>query len=277
MAKKLLLAVGVLLSTHSLSFGAKHSPKEDAELIERAREEEKIFRELNRQSPEILACKYVSDISTAPPAKRIALTFDDGPDAEGTPYVLAVLQKYKIRATFFMKGESATEHPDLARRVAAAGNLLIGNHSWDHPSFHKISVAAQATQLKNTRATLAAYQTQKFFRYPYGNATCETNKLAKDIGYKIVGWHIDSCDWAFNETGAVTAKQAELCEVQTANRKNFRGHVLERAKKRNGGIILMHETQPNTIRQLDKLIEELLHAGFTFGTLSEAGFQPSLR
>ena len=62
---------------------------------------------------------------------HFALTFDDGPDPENTPRLLDVLDRHRARATFFMVGERAARHPDLVRRVAAAGHE-IGNHSFSH-------------------------------------------------------------------------------------------------------------------------------------------------
>ncbi len=260
---------------------AIHSPDEEVELIRQSRlaelsDPEKIWGFLD-SSPK---CKYISDISTPPPPRRIALTFDDGPDKDGTPYVLDVLRKYNIHATFFMKGDSASFQPELVDRVVGDGHMIVGNHSWSHPDFHLLSVKAQANQVKMNQQLLGKFQNPKFFRYPYGNSTCETNDLVHSLGYKIVGWHVDSCDWAFStkgSEGSVNPKDARICEVQPANIHNFLGHIVERFHARNGGILLMHETHPYTIRQLDKLLEILIHDGYTFGSLDEADFQPSMR
>jgi peptidoglycan/xylan/chitin deacetylase (PgdA/CDA1 family) len=208
---------------------------------------------------------------------RVALTFDDGPSPANTPYVLAVLEKYNVPATFFVKGNNASSYRSLLEREAGTSNVTIGNHSWSHPDFHTLSAASQAKQLISTDNVLGSLQHPRYFRYPYGNSTCATNQLAHSRGYKIVGWHVDSCDWAFNKTGAVSAKDARICEVSRRNVHNFRGHVMEQLLQHHGGILLMHDIQPNTIHQLDQLIAELLHAGFTFGSLEERGFQASLR
>ena len=256
-----------------------HTPDEEADAIRRAREAEIEYRQAHegKWDSEAAQCKYVSEISTPPPLMRVALTFDDGPDPTGTPYVLGVLAKYRATGAFFLKGDAATQYPELVRRIKAEGHLIIGNHSWNHPDFHKLTEAEQSAQIKKTAALLRQYQAQKFFRYPYGNSTCYGNDLAHSLGYKIVGWHVDSCDWAFNKTGKVDFKTAGICGVKPENVARFQEHVVDSLKRRGGGILLMHDIQPNTIRQLDALLEKLVHGGFTFGKLSEKGFAPSLR
>lgn len=292
----LFLALGLANSARAASldqllsaYTIEHTPEEEAELISNARQEEINFRKLwqgkntTRMDLSSLAaaasvsCRYVSGISTPPPKMRVALTFDDGPDPSGTPYVLEVLAKYRIQATFFMTGAHASAYPDLVKRVIDAGHLVVGNHSWNHPDFHTLDASQQNKQVVATRDVLKQYQEQKFFRYPFGNSTCYGNDLVHSLGYKIVGWHVDSCDWGFNATGQVSAKNAQICEVRADNMDNFVGHVVQQVQAHRGGIVLMHDIQPNTIRQLDRIVEELSREGFSFGMLDEAGFQPSLR
>src|SRR5690242_18370490 len=74
----------------------------------------------------------ITHVSTSKPA--VALTFDDGPDPVFTPRLLDILQQHHAKATFFMVGQAAERHPDIVKKVAAAGHA-IGNLSWDHPSF----------------------------------------------------------------------------------------------------------------------------------------------
>jgi peptidoglycan/xylan/chitin deacetylase (PgdA/CDA1 family) len=154
---------------------------------------------------------------------------------------------------------------------------MIGNHSWDHPNFHEISVTEQTAQVIRNEHILTGDLEPKLFRYPYGNSSCETNELVHSRGYKIVGWHIDSCDWAFEKNGTVDAKEAISCGVISQYRNDYVGHVVSAVRARNGGIILMHEIHPNTVKQLEEVIKQLLNDGFVFGTLLDEGFQQSLR
>lgn len=229
--------------------------------------------------PKILheACRYESEISTAPPKKRIALTFDDGPEPGQTELILATLKKRNLPAAFFMIGRKAKQHPELVAKVLAEGHMIIGNHSWDHPNFHEIGVAEQAQETLQSEAILANSPQPKLFRYPYGNSTCETNELLRSHGYRIVGWHIDSCDWAFDKTGMINVREAISCGVLTQHHDDYVGHVVSATRARNGGIILMHEIHPNTLRKLEDIIDQMIAEGFTFGTVLDADFQSSLR
>lgn len=222
-------------------------------------------------------CRYESDIQTRPPKKRVAFTFDDGPEPGQTEYILEVLKKYEISAAFFMIGKKAQEYPELVAKVHAAGHQIIGNHSWDHPNFHEIGTSEQAEQVLRNEAILANDLQPKLFRYPYGNSTCETNQFVRSRGYKIVGWHIDSCDWAFEKTGSVDIKEAISCGVLPHDYNDYVGHVISAARARNGGIILMHEIHPNTIKKLEEIVLQLRAEGFAFGTILDDDFQPSMR
>ena len=92
-----------------------------------------------------------------------------------------------------------------------------------------------------------------------------------------MGWHVDSCDWAFDANGGVDSKEALECGVLPAYRKDYVGHVLSALRAHRGGIVLMHEIHPNTLKSLEAIIEALLAAGYTFGSLKDEGFAGSLR
>ena len=223
------------------------------------------------------SCKYESEIATAPPPNRVALTFDDGPAPGATEAILALLQKYRIAATFFMVGKKAEQYPELVAKVRATQHTVIANHSWDHPNFHDLSASAQSSEVLRNEQLLAQDMQPKLFRYPYGNSTCETNTLVRARGYRIVGWHIDSCDWAYDKTGAIDAKEALSCGVPAQFRSDYVGHVVAAARARKGGIILMHEIHPNTLKQLEAVIIQLQAEGFVFGSVQDAEFASSLR
>jgi len=140
-------------------------------------------------------------------------------------------------------------------------------------------VALQAEEVLRDEALLgmAGDHPQKLFRYPFGNSSCETNTLVHERGYRIVGWHIDSCDWAFDKTGAVDFQEATSCGVLPQYRSDYVGHVVSAVRARNGGIVLMHEIHPNTVARLEEVVRQILADGYTFGTVLDADFEPSLR
>jgi peptidoglycan/xylan/chitin deacetylase (PgdA/CDA1 family) len=223
------------------------------------------------------SCKYESEISTKPPLKRVALTFDDGPEPGLTEHILEVLNRHHINATFFLIGEKVQRHPELVEKVRAAGHQLIGNHSWDHPNFHDITVDEQSRQVLRNETQLGDALAPKLFRYPFGNSSCQTNELLKSRGYQIVGWHVDSCDWAFEKTGTVDLKEALSCGVIAQNHSDYTGHVVSAVRARNGGIILMHEIHPNTVKKLDEIVTQLIADGFIFGSILDEDFAKSMR
>jgi peptidoglycan/xylan/chitin deacetylase (PgdA/CDA1 family) len=141
---------------------------------------------------------------------------------------------------FFMIGTKMQSHPDLVKKVQVAGHLIIGNHSWSHPNFHDISPSEQIMEIVKAEEISGGSFTPRLFRYPYGNASCETNDYLHAHGYRIVGWHVDSCDWAYERTGEVDVKEALSCGVLPQYRKDFVGHVVSAVRAHNGGIVLIH-------------------------------------
>ena len=222
-------------------------------------------------------CRYESEISTAPPPKKVALTFDDGPEPGQTEFILDILHRYNIPATFFVVGHKVQQHPELLALILRDGHHLVGNHSWDHPNFHAIEPVAQTSEVASTRSLLALPGEHGYFRYPFGNSTCETNALVRSMGYSIVGWHIDSCDWAYDAHGEVDAKEAMICGVLPQHQKDFVGHVVSEVRAHDGGIVLLHEIHPKTVRQLETLIKQILAEGYSFVSLEDSGFSSSMR
>lgn len=233
---------------------------------------------INRPPQELKqSCRFESDITTPPPAGLVSLSFDDGPEPGATEAILALLDKHQIPASFFLIAAKAQRHPELAALVKAHPLALVGNHSWSHPNFHDIAPDRQASEVERSDTALSALEAPKLFRYPYGNSSCESNAELQRLGYRVVGWHVDSCDWAFDKTGSIDAHEAKICGVDKANREHFVEHVVSAVKARKGGIVLMHEIHPNTLAQLDTLISRLRADGFTFAPLTLPGFEPSLR
>ncbi len=137
----------------------------------------------------------ITHVSVSEPVA--ALTFDDGPDAEHTPRLLSLLDRFGAAATFFMIGEAAEKNPCVVEMVASAGHA-VGNHSWDHPSFPQISLGEQWRQLRKCERALAPHG-QKLFRPPFGHQTAQSRLLAWGMGYQVVTWSLVAADWLDNE------------------------------------------------------------------------------
>ena len=223
-------------------------------------------------------CRFESDIATLPPEGLVALTFDDGPEPGHTEAILAVLARHRVPATFFLIAEKARAHPELVAMARALPGAVIGNHSWSHPNFHDIPVEAQTKEVDAADALLHPdLGATPLFRYPYGNSSCETNERVRTMGYRIVGWHVDSCDWGFDGRDGLTAGEAMSCGVLPAYRRDFLGHVVASVRAHRGGVILMHETQHISVDNLDALIARLESEGYRFSTPAAPEFATSLR
>ncbi|WP_290644301.1 polysaccharide deacetylase family protein [Aquabacterium sp.] len=237
------------------------------------------LRERMMSTPEALhaQCRFESDIATPPPAGLVALTFDDGPDPERTEQILSVLERYDIPATFFFIGEKMQKYPELVRKVLASKRHVIASHSWSHPNFHDLGVEAQNSEITKGLEQMPEDLDVKIYRYPFGNSTCNGNDLLHAKGYRIVGWHVDSCDWAFDRSGTVALHEAVSCGVAVQFRSDFVGHVASAVRERHGGIVLMHEIHANTLAHLNEVIEAIRKDGFTFTRVDDPRLATSLR
>jgi peptidoglycan-N-acetylglucosamine deacetylase len=143
--------------------------------------------------------KALTRVLTADPV--VALTFDDGPDPAYTPRLLDILAAHGARATFFMIGARAHRHPEIVERVAAEGHV-IGNHSWDHPSFPLISQEERCQQLRACARAIAPHE-KYLFRPPYGNQDLASWSDVDQMGYCAIGWNIEAGDWEERDSASI--------------------------------------------------------------------------
>lgn len=181
----------------------------------------------------------------SPSEKTVYLTFDDGPNPEATPFVLEVLKKHAVEATFFLLGKNALAHPALVDRIREEGHS-VGNHGMNH-------LDAWTTGLKeyvdDVRAGKEATGSN-LFRPPYGKLKPSQYKALKETE-KIVFWDVIAGDFD-----------------QAIAGNKVKANVLENV--RNGSIIVMHDSEKafnNLKASLDGTIEQLSEKGYRFGTI----------
>lgn len=229
-------------------------------------------------------CQFTSGMSRAlpAPAKTVVLTFDDGPSTYNTAQVLKILNAYKIKATFFMQGNHAIKLPEIVQQVAAEGHI-VANHSYSHAVFPQLQIADQEKEISQADQVLAstlANMPLKLFRFPYGSSTCHAiNYVVNGAKYEgSLGWHVDTCDWAYQATGTVTSEKAlKNCEIKPENVTSYHDHVMDQVRKNNGGIILMHETNDNTVANLESIIRALLEEGYRFTNMNDPVMLPFIK
>jgi cellulose synthase/poly-beta-1,6-N-acetylglucosamine synthase-like glycosyltransferase/peptidoglycan/xylan/chitin deacetylase (PgdA/CDA1 family) len=194
------------------------------------------------------------------PGKRIALTFDDGPDPRWTPKILEVLQRERVPGTFFMVGSQAARHPDLVRKVQRAGHE-IGNHTFTHAGMSTGAVWLRPAEVQLTEAVLLGITGRyaRFIRPPYSatsDAITPTTEraLAKAAGrrYIIALADYDSRDWE---------KPGVAKVVRNATPRAGRG-----------GVIMLHDgggDRRQTVVALARIIPQLRAQGYSFVPLRD--------
>ena len=135
-------------------------------------------------------------VVAAPQPEQIALTYDDGPNPAATPRLLDVLARHQVRATFFMIGRFARQHPQLVRDVAAAGHL-IANHTETHPALLLCSNRRIREELHAGNSALEEIlgQPVRWFRPPYGARRPYALHHARALGLTPVLWNAMGYDW----------------------------------------------------------------------------------
>jgi len=191
--------------------------------------------------------------------KKIALTFDDGPDTY-TQQVLNVLDAYNVDATFFATGENITANVGLAQAVVNAGHLLE-NHSYTHPDLTTLSNTQITSELKRTSdAIFTATGTHpEYYRPPYGEHNANVDSIANSLGLQAVTWTVETLDWDQPNT-----TEAEIIQS-----------VLQGAT--DNGVILMHDGGGNrsqTVAALDDIILRLRGQGYELVTLDKIPVLP---
>lgn len=182
--------------------------------------------------------------------KKIALTFDDGPN-EMTLLVLDVLQKYNVKATFFCIGKNIETHPDILKRTIEEGHT-VGNHSYSHSPFFdfygKNQVIAEINKTDDLIASVLGKKTT-LFRPPYGVTNPSIRRALAVTKHKIIGWNIRSLDGG------------------TKNEKFIFDRIIKRIKP--GGIVLLHDTSIQTVHVLEQLVSFLQKNNYKVVPLEE--------
>jgi len=175
--------------------------------------------------------------------KEIWLTFDDGPEPEVTPWILSVLKKENITATFFLVGEQIEEFPELVGAIIKEGHT-IANHSYSHKNGWLCTKEKYIADIEKCQELMP---NNKLYRPPYGKITKAQITLLKEK-YKIILW--DVLSWDFQ---------------QNTSPERVQGNILKNTKE--GSIIVLHNNQKshkNLFPILEDTIQKLKEKGFSF-------------
>lgn len=238
--------------------------------------------------------------------REIVLTFDDGPSLETTPAILDTLKSYGVKATFFLVGKNITAKTEpLIARMLQEGHL-IGNHSWQHDDSRKLSKKQFEDQfvrtellVKNLQTKYAPSQDETYFRFPFGaygyqQAYHHLNSI-RDIAEALFGnncinfvfWNMDSADYVsgmsaenivqnvksyFDGGDAFTYAWKHFPD----GRKKLTKVPYQNENPPGGGVVLMHDIQPETVKALPKILDWANQNGIKIvplNTLPEYSFE----
>ena len=145
--------------------------------------------------------KFLPNILWRMPDENVYLSFDDGPDKDITPKLLDVLQRYDVKATFFLVGQKAERHPDIVLQIKNNGHT-IGNHSFSHPRMLWKSKDLLKFELNRTDEILYKItgENPTLFRPPYGLFGIQLLNLVKITNHKIVLWNASVYDYKSHAT-----------------------------------------------------------------------------
>jgi cellulose synthase/poly-beta-1,6-N-acetylglucosamine synthase-like glycosyltransferase/spore germination protein YaaH/peptidoglycan/xylan/chitin deacetylase (PgdA/CDA1 family) len=199
--------------------------------------------------------------------KKVALTFDDGPDPQWTPQILKILKGKNVPACFFVIGETANQETGIVQREFALGNEL-GNHTFTHPDFESITKSQLQIELNLTELLLESSLGVKtlLFRPPYGidhqpetASEIQMLPIPQSMGYIIIGARIDPHDWGEPNGGAPPPANTIV------------DRVIADVTDEKGNIILMHDgggDRSHTVEALPKVIDGLRAKGYEFVSVS---------
>ena len=230
--KKIAIDIGLIISVIILSFTMNYNSKF---VMGDVKEEQPIY------------CVDTED-------KVISLTFDvNWAEKDNLESILKILDKYNVKGTFFIMGGWVNYNEENVNKLIAINERghEIGNHSYKHPGFTKITFEKMKEELSKTDDIIEKYTGKKpeLFRFPSGEYNKNCFEKVKGLGYICIQWDVDSVDW--KELGA---------DVEY-------NRVMKKVKP--GSILLFHNNAKYTPENLDRIIKELKDQGYEFKPVGE--------
>lgn len=209
-------------------------------------------------------------IYSVPTHERVAsLTFDDGPDPQFTPRVLAVLEERGIKATFMAMGYNAAHHTSLIQKVVAAGHE-VGNHTWTHKDLSTVGAADAAYQIRRGREAIedATGTRVRFFRPPRGELSGAALRYVVEEDNDLLMWSI---------TGSVPGRETPAEVVDFIETHLEPGAIVDlhdgigRGTFNRGspGARSLIERRTAELDGLPRLIDSILSSGYALMRVSD--------
>ena len=182
--------------------------------------------------------------------KKVALTFDDGPNAKYTEKLLDGLRERGVHATFFLLGKQVENSPEIVKKMHEDGHL-IGNHSYEHVNLSTLSDEAAIVQVDKTNEAIynITGEFPEYIRPPFG---CWKSNLDYETTMIEVLWNVDPLDWKTDNADVVV--QRILKDVEEDD------------------IILLHDASESSVNAAFRVIDTLQKEGYMFVTVDEILF-----
>ncbi len=192
------------------------------------------------------------------PSRKLALTFDDGPNHPHSPRLLEVLARHNVKATFFLIGRYVKQRPQIARSIVEAGHV-VGNHTFSHPNLIFASAQQTRAELHDCRSAItdAAGEHSNLFRPPFGGRRPGTLQIVRSAGLVPVMWNVTAWDWK--------ALPAERIQEKVSRQIQGGDVVL----LHDGSHVAMGADRSQTVIATDRLIARYKSAGYEFVTIPE--------
>ncbi|MBB3114326.1 polysaccharide deacetylase family sporulation protein PdaB [Paenibacillus phyllosphaerae] len=202
----------------------------------------------------VFAPQQPAAIYSIPTNKRvIALTFDiSWGDKRAEPIINVLKEKKVSKATFFLSAPWSQTHPDIVKKIAAAG-FEIGSHGNKHDFYSSLNDTEIRNEIQTAHSVLSQItgKAPNLIRLPNGDFDKRVLRIADELGYKVIQWDTDSLDWMNIGTSKIV------------NRVMGKAH--------NGDIVLMHasDSSKQTHEALPIIIDQLRAKGYEFVSVSE--------
>ena len=195
-------------------------------------------------SANICSQAYIKTLCKAKTSeKKIAITFDDGPDSKITPEVLKILDSYNVKATFFCVGQQIENNKELLKLIDKKGHI-IGNHTWMHARwFDLFSTKKMQNDIEKTTNLIFEITNKKvkLFRPPYGVTNPALRRALKNLNFHTIGWSIRSFD-------TVNSPEKTLKRIKN--------------KLSPGDIFLFHDNREHIVQILKSFLDYAKNKGY---------------
>jgi peptidoglycan/xylan/chitin deacetylase (PgdA/CDA1 family) len=211
--------------------------------------------------------------------RKLAITFDDGPNPAVTPKLLDLLDRHKAKATFFLIGRYVRECPELVQETVARGHL-VGNHTETHQNLFRLSRREIRIELRLCHDAIksALGAPPQWFRPPYGMRNPFVIPLARELGYRTVMWTLIPGDWQEKPAEWLIPRMqpiAEHAQRSLGNRASSASGSGDVLCLHDGGHRDLNADRSRTLAALEHWLPRWRDLGLEFVTIGEAVSAPA--